>query len=509
MAEPANNTRLRLGDLLIRANLVTEQQVAAALDRMRTSGGRLGDNLVALQILDQTTLDNFLHRVPSEPLNTEATGIDKVDLMSLLLKLIYHDRLETTRQFIEAIKLPYPVVLDLVQTAVDRQLLQTMGSRYSDNPIDLAYSFTETGKRWTIDALERQGYVGPAPVTLEQFNEQVCSQKLTNEVIGFDRVRRSIGDLTFDDRILEACGPALNSGRALLLYGPPGNGKTSVARCFASVFSNVIYIPYAVMVEGQVIRVFDPTIHVPVRAAGMSADTGLSFVRRDEYDARWVPCSRPFVVTGGELTLEMLDLRFDEVGKFYEAPLHMKALGGCLIIDDFGRQLVSPKNLLNRWIVPLENRVDFLKLHTGKTFSIPFEELVIFSTNLEPEDLMDPAFLRRLPYKVEIGAPSLENFKRIFAKECARQQLIADEDVVDYVVYKIRHEKKMDSAAYMPRFIVDQIVTTCQFMEQEPHFEVRFIDYAVDNLRVKRGSSSQMSETTEEYMESSWALAAK
>ena len=233
------------------------------------------------------------------------------------------------------------------------------------------------------------------------------------------RIRAAVGDLEMDESILEQAGPALNSGRAILLYGPPGNGKTTVAMRFASVFHDVIYIPYAVEVEGQIIRVFDPSVHTEVTAA-RDDETSLSFVRQDEYDARWVPCRRPFVITGGELTLEMLDLRYDQTGHYYEAPLHMKALGGCFLIDDFGRQLVSPANLLNRWIVPLESRIDYLKLHTGKSFSIPFEEMVIFSTNLEPEQLMDPAFLRRLPYKIEVGAPAIERYRRIFEQECGR-----------------------------------------------------------------------------------------
>jgi hypothetical protein len=205
-------------------------------------------------------------------------------------------------------------------------------------------------------------------------------------------------------------------------------------------------------------------------------------------DARWVPCKRPFVVAGGELTLEMLDLRYDPTSKFYEAPLHMKALGGCFVIDDFGRQLVSPSTLLNRWIVPLESRVDYLKLHTGKSFSIPFDELVIFSTNLEPEDLMDPAFLRRLPYKIEIGSPSIEIFKRIFAKECETQGMTLTDEVFNSVVYKIREEKQLELAAYQPRFILEQVVASCRFMQQAVSLEPRFLNYAIDNLRVKRNS---------------------
>jgi len=354
--------------------------------------------------------------------------------------------------------------------------------------VDMCYTFTEEGKRWTIDALERMRYVGPAPVTLEEFSYQVNIQKLTNETITFERIRKSLGELCVEDNIIEQCGPALNSGRAMLLYGPPGNGKTSVALSLVNVFTDVIYIPHAISVEGQIIRFHDPQIHITVSQTELN-DESLSFVRAEEYDERWVPCRRPFVVTGGELTLEMLDLRYDATGHYYEAPLHLKALGGCFVIDDFGRQLVSPKSLLNRWIVPLENRIDYLKLHTGKSFNIPFEELVIFSTNLEPEELMDPAFLRRLPYKIEVGAPSEAIFRSIFEKECARHSLPLPIEVFQYIVYKLTKEKGMDLAAYQPKFIVDQVVATCRFMGEPPHFEPRFIEYALGNLRVHRSTA--------------------
>ena len=373
--------------------------------------------------------------------------------------------------------------------AVDRQLLRTLGMRDSDSPIDMSYAFTEEGKRWTIGALERLLYTGPAPVTIEEFTYQVNLQKLTNELVTFERIRKALGELIFDDSIIEQSGPALNSGRAMLLYGLPGNGKTSFAHALGSVFSDVIYVPYAITVEGQIIRFHDPSVHAEVSPTELSDEGELSFVRTEEYDARWVPCRRPFVATGGELTLEMLDLRYDSTGHFYEAPLHLKALGGCFVIDDFGRQLVSPTTLLNRWIVPLESRVDYLKLHTGKSFSVPFEELVIFSTNLEPEDLMDAAFLRRLPYKIEIGSPSLEIYRRIFEKECIRQGLTLPGEVFDLIVHTLKKEKGLDFAAFQPKFIVDQVVATCRFMGQAPHFEPRFIEYALNNLRVRRGAA--------------------
>ena len=213
------------------------------------------------------------------------------------------------------------------------------------------------------------------------------------------------------------------------------------------------------MVEGQIIRVHDPSIHLPLEIADIEDENAFTVVRAQSYDARWVPCQRPFVITGGELTLEMLDLRYDPSGHYYEAPLHVKALGGTFLIDDFGRQIVSPTNLLNRWIVPLEGKVDYLKLHTGKTFSIPFEELVIFSTNLEPEDLMDPAFLRRLPYKIEVGRlqrwfitpGSLKRSARSSRSRCRKRSSTS-------IVQKITVEKQLELAAYHPRFIVDQVI---------------------------------------------------
>lgn len=460
---------------------------------MVAQGGRLGDNLVALGVIDRKVLDKFIHRIPAEPLDIPSSGIDEIELMSLLLKLIYMNRLETCREFIDAIKLPYPIVAELTKMSIDRKLLRILGSN-TDNPLDMSYAFTDEGKRWTLDALDQLRYVGPAPVAIEEFNYRVNLQKLTNELVTFDRIRKGLGELTFDDSMIEQCGPGINSGRAMLLYGPPGNGKTSVAHALGSVYSDVIYVPYAISVEGQIIRFFDPSIHIPIRRAdddNESEDMSVSFVRSQELDQRWVPCRRPFVVTGGELTLDMLELRYDETGHFYEAPLHVKALGGTFVIDDFGRQIVSPTNLLNRWIVPLENRIDYMKLHTGKSFSIPFEELVVFSTNLEPEDLMDTAFLRRLPYKIEVGAPSLENYKRIFEKECVRQGLILPDDVFDTIVYKLTHEKELDLAGFQPRFIVDQVVATCRFMGQQLHFEPRFIDYALNNLRVHRNTKSK------------------
>jgi DNA polymerase III delta prime subunit len=481
--------RMELGQLLVRAKLITVEQMNEALKRQAGQGGRFGEHLVALGHMSQAALDGFIHKTPVEPETIAATGIDENELLSLLMKLIYTWRLESNRDFANAIKLPSQIVVQLVRIATERKLLYARGV-HPDNPTAMNYALTEEGKRWATDALQRSQYTGPAPVTLEDYNDRVNLQKITNETVNFNRVRQSISDLAMEDSLIEQAGPALKSGRAILLYGPPGNGKTTFALRLVKVFTDMIYIPYAVAVEGQIIRVFDPSIHIPMTAGAQPEEKGPSFLRGRTIDERWVQCKRPFVVAGGELTLEMLDLRYDPSAKFYEAPLHMKALGGCFVIDDFGRQLVSPTVLLNRWIVPLESRIDYLKLHTGKSFSIPFDELVIFSTNLAPEDLMDPAFLRRLPYKIEIGAPSVALFRSIFAKECKAQGLELPDDVFNWVVAAIQDEKQLELAAYQPRFLMDQVVASCRFMQMPITLERRFLKYAIDNLRPRRNSAS-------------------
>jgi len=473
---------------MLQAKLVTVEQVAKAIELQTELGGRLGDRLVAIGAVSQEVLEAFIHRMPSEPADIAATRIEATELLSLLMKVVYVEHLETIRQFVDAIKLPYNIVLELVQMAIDRKLMHALGTRNPKFSHDVSYAVSDGGRQWVLDALNQMRYSGPAPVTVEEFAAQVNLQKVTNELVTFDRIRKALGELTFEDSIVEQSGPALNSGRALLLYGPPGNGKTSVALSFASVFTDVIYVPYSVIVEGQIMRIYDPSLHVQLSPIAPSREDRLSFVRSEQYDARWVPCRRPFVLTGGELTLDQLDLRFDATVNFYEAPLHVKALVGVFVIDDFGRQMVSPKHLLNRWIVPLENRFDYLRLHTGKSFTIPFEELVIFSTNLEPEDLMDPAFLRRIPYKIEVGPPGLEAFKIIFEKESAKWGMTPPDNLMDAVVNKITKDKGLDLAAFQPKFIVDQVVATCRFMGQAPHFEPRFVDYAINNLKVRRHS---------------------
>jgi len=482
---------MRIGDLLVAARLVKPEDIDAALKRQLISGGRLGECLVALGAIKAEALDAFLNQVPRVPTSVKETGVDAADLLNLLLKIILVRGIETVSAFSEAIRLPRKVLTELLDQAVAAQLLHVLGSMGTTGLDDLRYAFTEKGRKWANEALGMSAYAGPAPVSLAEYSDRILRQKVTNETISWARIQNAFSDLDITDAFIDQIGPAVRSGRATLLYGPAGNGKTSVAQRLGHVFTSVVYIPHAVMIEGQVMRVLDPNLHYPIapdRPADQPADKPDITLRREDFDMRWVPCRRPFVVAGGELTLEMLDLRHEATANFYEAPLHIKASGGCLLIDDFGRQLVSPTALLNRWIVPLENRMDYLKLHTGKSFGLPFEALVIFSTNLEPADLMDPAFLRRIPYKLEIGGPSREAFRRIFEKVSKSPGLEFSGEVFDYVVGEL-DKREMELANYQPKFLIDQIVAACGFKETTPHFERKLVDYAISNLSVRRSQS--------------------
>lgn len=474
-----------LADVLVAHGFVRKEDVSAALERQVRVGGRLGDNLLALGSLTPERLEQALDTIPPVPRNLDETGIDLLALLDLATKAMHSGSIDTATKMAELLKLPTRLGSELMRAAEQRQLVEAQGLASVVTLAELRYSLTAKGRQWAQNAFEQNSYIGPAPVSLEAYVDRIKRQRIGGERVPPDRVRTALGDLVMADPLIAQLGPAINSGHSILLYGPPGNGKSSVAERIGRIFHDVIYVPYCFTVSGQIVRVFDPSIHevvLPESDAAEAEAVRTVNIMRDEFDHRWVACRRPCIMTGGELTLEMLDLNFNSLAKFYEAPLHVKALNGIFLIDDFGRQIVSPEALLNRWIVPLASRIDYLKLHTGKSFSLPFDELVIFSTNMSPSQLMDAAFLRRIPFKIEVGAPNHEDYRQIFRRAAEARGLRVRDEMVAYVIIVLTERNDFPLAAYQPVFLIEQILAACKYEGVEPVVTKELVDQAISNM---------------------------
>jgi predicted ATPase with chaperone activity len=339
------------------------------------------------------------------------------------------------------------------------------------------FVLTEKGREYARDALERSTYVGPAPVPIHQYNQLIAAQTQENPVISKADLAGAISHLVVDPKLVDKLGPAVNSGRSLFLYGPPGNGKTTLAECISSMLGGEAYVPHCLEIDGQVVKVFDTLVHQPIEL-DLGRDPVTNRRKVMEMDYRWALCRRPSVVVGGELTLETLDLIYSDTARFYEAPFQIKANGGMLLIDDFGRQKVHPTDLLNRWIVPLEKRVDYLTLHTGKKFEIPFDQLVVFSTNLDPKELVDEAFLRRIKYKIEVGNPSEPHFRQIFKRICEAQGIPYVDQAVSYLLEHYYKPRGKELRACHPRDIVNLIRDSARYRAAPPSLSRELIDQA-------------------------------
>lgn len=478
---------MNIGDILVAKGLVTRDQVEAALEHQKENGGRVGSSLVVLGSLTQDQLDAVISEAPAAPLTLEETGLDPLFLMNLMIKGMYRESIELPSRLAEQMKIPGVMVNRLLQEAKDRKLVEAMGSAGGSTGAlaEMRHSLTRAGHDWAIETTDKGQYFGPAPVPLEAFRERVLRQRITNEIVTREQLETAFKGLVIPERFLSRLGPAVNSGNPILIYGPAGNGKTTVAEIVGKIFQDVVYVPYCVEIDGEILKVYDPTIHQTVEGlTGLPDDVS---VRRGPIDTRWVPCFRPMVITGGELAIESFDLKFNPIAKFYEAPLHIKALNGTFLIDDFGRQRAKPEDILNRWIVPMNSKVDYLTLHTGKTVQIPFDEMVIFSTNLHPNDLMDPAFQRRISYKLETVEPPEDLFRRVFADMAEKKGLHLTDEIYLQVVTGIR-EHEAPLAYFQPKFIVEQVLASCKFDGSKPIFTKDNVDDALSNLFVKTDS---------------------
>lgn len=422
--------------------------------------------------------------IPPQINKLEETGLAPLFLQDLALKILYFQGYLTGYKVADAMCLPFTGVVDQILDALKRdKLIEVRSSQMGLGEGAYLYAITGAGIIHAREALDRSQYAGPAPVPLDVYNESVRRQSRGRVQTTSRHMRQVLGDLVFGENTFHRLGPAVNSGTSIFIYGPPGNGKTSVARAIGKlVLSQTMYIPYAIFVDGQVITVFDSVNHQLIPDDDTNGQSGRGGVRKDQ---RWVKISRPFIMVGGELTLAGLDLVFDDTLKFYEAPFQVKANGGILLIDDFGRQQVRPRDLLNRWIVPLENRIDYLSLHTGRKIEIPFDVLVMFSTNLPPKDLVDEAFLRRLRHKIEITDPSYDEYREIFKRVATQKGVTYSDEGLAYLLQEwyIKPERKL--RASHPRDLCDQILDIARYLSLEPAMTKELINKAAESYFVE------------------------
>jgi predicted ATPase with chaperone activity len=418
---------------------------------------------------------------PQIPDTVAETGLTPEAIIELTLKTLYVQGARSGQELVESIRLPFAILDELLLTLQHQRLVEvkrTVGAGRGGYIFDL----TGAGGDRAREAMAACQYVGPAPVPLDQYRVWIERQSVSNLRVTRERLFAAFADLVLDPAFVESLGPAVNSAKSVFIFGDPGNGKTMMAEVIAGLLGGSFYLPYAVDIGGQIMVVFDPVYH---RLVGSGDDGGAALSQdpqwlRDvpDYDRRFARVSRPVVITGGELTLEQLDLQYDRDAKVYQAPFQVKANGGVLILDDFGRQRVPPRELLNRWIMPLEKRIDYLTLHTGAKFPVPFESLVIFATNLDPEQLVEEAFLRRIHYKVRALSPTRAQYEEIFRRCAVARQIPYDPEGVAQVYRDFYETHGIAPRGCHPRDLTDHVCDIARFLGVEPTLSADLLDRA-------------------------------
>lgn len=417
-------------------------------------------------LVQEVVLEEPSRFFPNESQELEDVGISIILIEELLLKTLLSKGSLMGRELADEICLPFKIVNPILADLKSKMLVV---HRTTASMGDFYYALTDQGKQTAMIAKDYCAYVGPVPVAFSTYVESVLSQSIRHEAPKIGDLKNAYSDIIVTDDILNTIGPAINSGRGVFLFGEPGNGKTTLAERIRNCFKDDIFIPYSIWVEGEIIQLYDPQCHELV---SMNSETS--------YDKRWLKIKRPTIVVGGELIMESLDIKYNTLFKTSEAPLQMKANGGTFLIDDFGRQRIDHRDLLNRWIIPLEKHYDYLNLPNGKKVQVPFDELIIFSTNLNPKDLVDDAFLRRIPYKIEIVNPSEEQFRTVFRYQCDKYGIPYEDAMVSYLIQK-HYQGKRGFRVCHARDILDQIINASNYWGAEPRMTPELIDLACKN----------------------------
>ena len=409
---------------------------------------------------------------PPQPRSLEDTGLAVDQVEQLLVKTLFNGE-ASGHVLADRMRLPYNMLEPLIERLRAERQIEVRGTQGSGTA-GFRYALTDLGRDRARQYLEINHYIGAAPVPLAAYVSYMRALQRVRGYIDRERLRQGFSHLIVADEMLEQLGPAVNAGKAVFLYGPPGNGKTVIGEGMGRALGGDMFIPYAIDLDGQIITMFDPINHEPLD----TEPAAMSIITAVPRDRRWVRIRRPVVITGGELTLDMLDLNFNPLSKFYEAPIQLKANGGVFLVDDFGRQRVRPQELLNRWIVPLESRVDCLTLHTGKKFQVPFDVLIVFATNLKPQSLADEAFLRRIPYKIPIVDPTIDQFTKIFELNCQRRQLPFHPVMVAYLQRRHYKPAQRPFRSCHPRDLLDQVTALCRYRGTTPVITRELLDRA-------------------------------
>jgi predicted ATPase with chaperone activity len=417
---------------------------------------------------------------PPVPETLADTGLAEEFITDLLLKTLYVQGARTGQQLMESVRLPFQFVDDRMLDLQQRRLVEVRGTTGLSRA-GYVFDLSGTGRERAREALSSNQYVGPAPVPLHQYREWTMRQSVSKARVTRDMVRDGFRKLVLEDAMHEMLGPAINSAKSLFLYGAPGNGKTFISETIATMLGGHLYIPHTIEVDGQILMLFDPVHHHPVPEEEIETTVSGQpdwLKSTMPFDRRFIRIARPVVLVGGELTLDQLDLQYDQHTKMYQAPFQLKSNGGVLILDDFGRQRVPPRDLLNRWIVPLEKRIDFLTLHTGGKFPVPFDTLLIFATNLAPKDLVEEAFMRRIHYKIHVLDPDLEEFREIFRRCCGEREIEYDETAIQYIYRQYYQRLGLSPRKCHPRDILDHLLDISRFLEVEPELTTDLLDRA-------------------------------